>query len=99
MDQVESLDVIAGLQQVEEDRLIHTPLAEFEVIPVDRRFGTVLFGDIAPGTPGDQDVEDAVQELSGIAPGPAGVGFLGRQMLPNNFPEIVVDFLEGHDRG
>ncbi|MDI6719644.1 MAG: hypothetical protein QMD46_08555 [Methanomicrobiales archaeon] len=96
MDEIELLDIIAGLQQVEEDRLIHALLAEFEMIPMDRRFCAVLLRDIVPGTPRGQDIQDAVQELPGVAPGTTNMRFLGREMLPDNLPEIVVDFLKRH---
>ncbi|MDI6719848.1 MAG: hypothetical protein QMD46_09590 [Methanomicrobiales archaeon] len=99
MDEIEFLEIVAGLQQVEENCLIGSPLTEFEVIPVDGRFGPVFLGDIVPGTPGGQDVEDPIDELAGIPPGPTDVRFLGREMLPDNFPKIIVDFPKCHARG
>ena len=35
-------DLIPGSEQVEEDRLVHSLLAEFKVVPVNRRFGTIV---------------------------------------------------------
>ncbi|MDI6720216.1 MAG: hypothetical protein QMD46_11455 [Methanomicrobiales archaeon] len=92
MGKIELLKVVGGLEKVEEDRLMGSPLTEFREVPVYRRFGTVVCDHIAPGAPGGQDVEDAIEEPTGIPSGPADVRFLGRQMLPENLPEVVVDF-------
>lgn len=64
-----------------------------------RRFGAVLLGNIIPCIPRGQDVEDAVNEGSGIPPGPIDVRFLAGQEVPKNFPEIVVDFPKCNAQG
>ncbi|MDI6718904.1 MAG: hypothetical protein QMD46_04765 [Methanomicrobiales archaeon] len=99
MDKIKLPEVVAGLEEVEEDRLVRSPLTEFEVVPVYRRFGAVFLRYIVPGTPGGQDVEDPIKERSGIPPGSANVRFLPRKMLPDNLPEIIVDFLKCHVLG
>jgi len=47
--EINLLDLVAGLEQVEEARLVHSLLTEFEVIPVYRRFGTIVRRNIVPG--------------------------------------------------
>jgi hypothetical protein len=36
MREIDLLDLVPGSEQVEEDRLIHSLLAEFEMVPVNR---------------------------------------------------------------
>ena len=55
-----------------------------------------MLGYIAPGALGGYDLEDAVEDLPGIQTGAADVRFLPGEMLPNNLPEPVVDFLKCH---
>ena len=60
-----SLNLVPGSEQVEKDRLVHPLLAEFEVVAVHRRFGTVVRRNIVPGAPGGQNVQDTVEQPLG----------------------------------
>lgn len=67
------MDLIAGSEQVEEDRLLHFLLTEFEGIPVYRRFGIVFRRNIVPDASRGQDIQDAVEQTVGVTPGSANV--------------------------
>lgn len=66
-------DLVPGSEQVEEDRLIHSSLAEFEVVPMNRRFGAVVRWNIEPGASGGQNVQDAVDQPAEVTPRAANV--------------------------
>ena len=85
------------MKKVEEDRLIHAFLAKFEVVPVNRRFSTVVRRDIEPGTSGGQNVQDAVDQSAGVTPGSTDVRLCWGEVFLNNLPEIIVNFPECHD--
>lgn len=97
MGEIDLPDLIPGSEQVEEDRLIRSLLTEFEVIPVYRRFGTVLHRNIVPGTTGSQNVQDTVEQAAGVTPGSANVRLCWRKVVLDNCPEIIVNFPENHD--
>jgi len=63
---------------------------------VNRRFGAVVRRNIVPGAAGGQDVQDAVEQPAGVTPGSADVWLRRREVFPDNFPEIIVNFPEGH---
>jgi len=63
--EIDFLDLVAGSEKVEEDRLVHAFFAEFEVISVNRRFGAVFRRYIEPGASGGQNVQDAVDLSEG----------------------------------
>ena len=44
MREIDFFDLIPGSEKVEEDRLVHPLLAEFEVVPMYHRFGTYFAG-------------------------------------------------------
>ena len=67
------MDLIAGSEEIKEDRLVHSFLAEFKVVPVNRRFGAVFRWDIQLSASGGQNVQDAVEQPVGVAAGPADV--------------------------
>jgi len=69
--EIDLSDLVAGSEQVEEDLLVHSLLTEFKVVPVYRRFGAIVHGNIMPGTAGGQDVQDAARIGCG---GHTGVG-------------------------
>ena len=77
--------------------MIHSLLAEFKVVPVHRRFGAVARRNIVPGTAGGQDVQDTIEQAAGVTPGSADVQLRWRKVVPDNLPETIVDFPEGHD--
>ena len=60
MREIDLFDLVPGSEKVKEDRLVHPLLAEFEVVPMYRRFGTVFRWNIMPGAPGGQDIENAI---------------------------------------
>jgi len=84
---------------LEKDRLVHTFLAEFEVVPVNRRFGAVVRRYIVPAATGTQDVQDTVEQAAGVASWSANVRLCWWEVFLDNIPQIVVDFPEGHDPG
>jgi len=69
-------DLVARLEQVEEDCLVHAFLAKFEVVPVNRRFSTIFRRDIEPGASGGQNVQDAVDQPAGSQRGRPMCGFV-----------------------
>lgn len=73
MREIDFLDLIPGSEKVEEDCLVHSLLAEFEVVPVNRRFRAVVRWYIEPGASGGQNVQDAVDQAAGITPGSTDV--------------------------
>lgn len=85
------------MKKVEEDRLVHSLLAEFEVVPVNRRFGAVVRWNIEPGASGGQNVQDAVDQSAGVTPGSTDVRLCWGEVFLNNLPEIIVNFPECHD--
>ena len=97
MGEIDFFDFIPGSEQVEEDRLVHAFLAEFEVIPVNRRFCTVFRRDIEPGTSGRENVQDTVEQSAGVTPRAANVRLRWREVFLNNRPDIIVNFPEYHE--
>jgi hypothetical protein len=97
MREIDLLDLVPRLEQVEEDRLIHPLLTEFEMVPVNRRFGAVVRWNIEPGASGGQNVQDAVDQPAGITAGSANVRLCWGKVFLNNLPEIIVNFPECHD--
>ncbi len=71
MREIDYLDLVARWKKVEEDRLIHSFLAQFEVISVNHRSGAVFRRYIGPGASGGQNIQDAVDQPAGITPGAA----------------------------
>ena len=67
------------------------------MVPVYRRFDAVVRRNIVPGTAGGQDVQDTVEQAAGVTPGSADVRFRWWEGFPDNLPEIIADFPEGHD--
>jgi hypothetical protein len=63
---------------------------------VNRRFGAVVRQNIVPGAAGGQGVQDAVDQPAGVTPRSADVRLRRREIFPDNLPEIVVNFPEGH---
>jgi hypothetical protein len=55
-----------------------------------------LTRDVAPGTTGGQDIQDAVEHRPMVGSGSPDMRFLGREMRLNDRPEIVIDFPECH---
>ena len=88
--------LIPRSEEVEEDRLVHSLLAEFEVVPVNRRFGTIVCWNIVPSASRGQDVQDAVEQPARVTPGSADVRLCWREVVPDNLPEISINFPEGH---
>lgn len=66
------------------------------MVPVNRRIGTVVRWNIVLGAAGGQDVQNAVEQPSGVMPGSADVWLRRREVFLDNFPEIIVNFPEGH---
>jgi len=97
MGEIDFLDLIPGSEQVEEDRLVHAFLAEFEVVPMNRRFGAVFRWYIEPGASGGQNVQDTVEQPAGVTSGSADMRLCWGEVFLNNLPEIIVNFLEYHD--
>ena len=87
-------DLIPGTEQVEEDRLVHLLLAQFKVIPVNRRFRAIFNRNVAPGAAGGQDVEDAVEQPARVASGSADVRLRRRKVLLDDPPQFIVNFPE-----
>ena len=73
MREVDFLDLVSRPKKVKEDSLAHSPLVEFEVISVNRRFRPVFCRYIEPGAPGGQNVQNAVDQPAGITPGSTDV--------------------------
>ncbi len=69
--EIDLLDLIAGSEQVEEDRLVHSFLTEFKVVSMNRRFCAVVRRYVVPGTAGGQDVQDTVEQPAGVTSGSA----------------------------
>lgn len=90
-------ELVAGPEEVEEDRLVGASFAQLEVVTVHRRFRPVAFRDIAPSAPGGEDVEDPVEEVPGVPAGPADTGLPGREVPLDNLPEVVVNLPECHE--
>ena len=44
-----------------------------------------------------RDVQDAVEQAAGVAARSANVWLCWWEVFPDNIPQIVVDFLEGHE--
>lgn len=63
--------ITVGSEQIEEDHRVHSFLASFKVVPVNRRFGIVFRRNIVLGTAGGQDVLDAVDQPVEVTPGSA----------------------------
>ncbi|OQA53026.1 MAG: hypothetical protein BWY45_03086 [Euryarchaeota archaeon ADurb.Bin294] len=97
MREINFLGLIPRLEKVEEDRLIHAFLAEFEVVAMNRRFHAISLRYVVPGAAGGQDVQDTVDQPAEVTPRSADVRLRWREIFPNDLPEIVVDFTEGHD--
>ena len=85
------------MKKVEEDRLIHAFLAKFEVVPVNRRFGTIFRRNVMPGTAGGRDIQDAVEQAAGVTPGSADVRLCWWEVVPDDRPETIVNFPEDHN--
>ena len=96
MGEIDFFDLVSGSEQVEENRLIHSSLAEFEVVPMNRRFGAVVRWNIEPGAAGGQNVQDAVDQLARVTPRAANVRLRWGEVFLNNLPEIVVNFPKNH---
>ena len=64
--EVHFFDLIPGPENIEKYRLIHSSLAEFKVISVNRRFGTILCWYIKPGASCGQNIQDAVDQSAGV---------------------------------
>lgn len=62
-----------------------------------RRFGTVVCQDIHLGAPGEQDIQDAVEQPAEVTPGSADVWLRRGEVATDNLPGIIIDFLESHD--
>ena len=50
-----------------------------------------------PGTAGGQDVQDTVEQAAGVTPGSADVRLRWREVVPDDLPEIIVNFPEDHE--
>ena len=48
---------------------------------MNRRFGAVVCRDIVPAAPGNQDVQDTVEQSAGVASGSADVRLCWREVL------------------
>ena len=97
MREIDFFDLVPRPEQVEEDRLVHAFLAEFEVVPVNRRFGAVFSRYIEPGASGGQNVQDAVDQPAGITARSTDVRLRWGEVFLDNVPEIIVNFPERHD--
>jgi hypothetical protein len=64
---------------------------------VNRRFSTVVRRDIEPGASGGQNVQDAVDQPTGITAGSTDVRLCWGEVVLNNLPDIIVNFPEYHD--
>ena len=65
MEEIDLLDLTSRSKKVKEDRLTHSLLAQFGVIPVFRQFDAVFIRDIVPGAADDQDIWDTTELLVG----------------------------------
>lgn len=97
MREIDFFDLVPRPEQVEEDRLVHAFLAEFEVVPVNRRFGAVVRRYIEPGASGGQNVQDAVDQSAGVTARSTDVRLCWGEVFLDNVPEIIVNFPERHD--
>jgi len=97
MREIDFFDLVPGSEQVEEDRLVHSFLAEFEVVPVNRRFSTIFRWYIEPGASGSENVQDTVDQPARVTSGSANVRLRWREVFLNNLPKIIVNFPEYHD--
>ncbi|RXE55295.1 hypothetical protein ABH15_10995 [Methanoculleus taiwanensis] len=91
MREIDFPDLIPRLEKVEEDRLVHPLLAEFEVISGNRRFCAVFLRYVVPGAAGGQDVQDTVDQPAGVTPRSADMGLCwGRcfRMMSQRSPSI-----------
>jgi len=84
--EIDLLDLVARSEEVEEDRLVHSFLAEFEVIPMNRRFSAVFRRDIQPGASGGQNVQDAVDQPARVTSGSADMRLRWGEIFLNNLP-------------
>jgi hypothetical protein len=50
-----------------------------------------------PAAAGTQDIQDTVEQSAGVAWRSADVRLRWQEVFPDNLPEIVVNFPEGHD--
>jgi len=64
---------------------------------VNRRFCAVFRWYTEPGTSGDQNVQNVVDQPAGITPGSTDMWLGWREVVLNNLPEIIVNFLEYHN--
>ena len=97
MREIDFFDLVPGSEQVEEDRLVHSLLAEFEMVPVNRRFGAVVRWYIEPGASGSENVQDAIEQPAGVTPRATNVRLRWWEVFLDNPPEIIVNFPENHD--
>ena len=84
--EIDFFNLIPGSEKVEKDRLIHSPLTEFEVISVNRRFGAVFRRYIEPGASGGQNVQDAVDQSARVTPRSTDVRLRWGEIVLNNLP-------------
>lgn len=61
-----------------------------------RCFSTAFRRYIVSGAAGTQDVQDAVEQTTGFTSGSADVWLRWREVVPGNYTEIIIDFLESH---
>jgi hypothetical protein len=99
MGEIDFFDLIPGSEQVEEDRLVHSFLAEFEMVPVNRRFRTIVRWDIEPAASGCENVQDTVEQPAEVTPRSGNVRLRWWEVFLENLPEIIVIFPEYHDPG
>jgi len=97
MRNIDFLEGVARLEEVEEDGLIDTVLGEIEVESVYRRFIPVFPRNIPPGTTRGEDKQNAIHHRAMVCSRPSDVRFLRREIFLDDFPEIVINFLERHD--
>ncbi len=58
----------------------------------------VVFGQVAPGGPGAQDPEDAVDDFAMVFIGPPGVGLLRWKQRLKPLPVLIGEVASGHGR-
>jgi hypothetical protein len=97
MGEIDFFDLVSGSEQVEEDRLVHSSLAEFEVVPMNRRFRTRFCWYIEPGTSSRENVQDTVKQPAGVTPRSANARLRWWEVFLNDTPGIIVNFPEYHD--
>jgi len=97
MREIDFSNLVPRSEEVEEDRLVHSFLAEFEVIPMNRRFGAVLCRHIEPGASDGQNIQNAVEQPAGVPSRSADMWLRWQEVFLDNFPEIIVNFQECHD--